>query len=344
MQCDYKFQMSERPREYCDLPVIKGGRCCLHTQGIEHHIAIDLIKSEIQNKSHWLEGIYLPKKINDLNLSGANMPRAIFEGCHLKNVVLKNANLEDAIFSNSTFYCVSINGSNLKNAKFVFASFKDDGRGGCSVDLRGADLGGADFTNAKLENARLENIIFSRNTDIKRFLDFKNFEENNEQWSAAASIYTTISRAAITHGDIVSEDISNYYSMSCRHRGKINAGRLRPGFHLNNWFLPSLKAGLNGMWWLLQRMVWGYGYKPGRLLASIPVIVFIFIFPLLLGGNISFMQALMLSAKSFLGMGHNDISIQRTLIDVITVFEGFIGAIFVSLFVVSLSARYFRKN
>ena len=344
MQCNFKFQMPGRPREYCGLPVIKDGRCCLHTRGTEETIAIDLIKSEIKKKSHWLEGIYLPQNINNLNLSGANMPRANFEGCLLKYVIIKNANLESAIFSNSILYCVSFNDSNLKKARFVFASFEDDKRGGWSVDLRGADIGGSDFTSAKLENARLESTIFSRNTDIKRFLDFKNFEENNEQWDAATSIYTAMSRAAIMHGDIISEDTSNYFSMSCRHRKMINAGQLRSGFRLNNWVLPSLKAGLNGIWWLLQRVVWGYGYKPGRLLVSIPIIVSLFVFPILLYCDISLTQAFMLSAKFFLGIGINSMSFQGTFLDIIAIIEGFMGAIFLSLFVVSLSARYFRKN
>lgn len=339
--CQYEFKMPGKPRQYCGLPAQDGNFCCLHSSDQSDAGYIKVLLDEVRRPDHWLEGARIRHDLKGLVLSGASMPRAVFEGACLESVMLDFANLEGALFRSTRLSSVSFAHSDLRHAVFDRAVSKSVAE--YSVDFRDADLGGASFEGAKIGDARMEGVIFSKPTEVSVLLSSPSFEENTGNWDAAAAIYSTIGKRAREDWDILTEDRSSFSAMECKHRRMIASAPVVGNSYFRNWIVPTLNGGVRGIWWYLQRVIWGYGYRPIRVLSSIIVAILIFAILFALLGTSSVIDAVLLSAQSFFTVTYNNCSPTNKVCEALGVFEAFVGATLVSLFVVSLASRFMRR-
>ena len=345
--CEFVFRMPGRRRDKCDLPVVDENRCVFHARSLKAENFSSLLITEIQRSNHWLEGICVSGELANLTLSGAQMPCALFEGTHLESVSLDRANLEGAVFRSASFRNVALCWSNLKDVIFDRAKFISDGD--CSVDFRYTEMGGASFEGTELIDLRLEGITLSKQTKVSRLLNASICEERNGDWETAASIYITLGKRAREDWDIVSEDRATFAAMSCRHRRAIDSGP-RGDSYMATWIIPTLKSGVRGLWWYLQRTVWGYGYRPLRLVSFmlLTIVLFSSLFTFFYHHagqriNSSLLNGFLLSIQSFTTVTYGKSIPANKLCEILGSFEAFFGTILVSLLIVSLAARFMRR-
>lgn len=338
--CQYEFKMPEKPRQYCGLPAKDGGFCCLHSPDRSDTDYIEFLINEVRRPDHWLEGARIRHDLKGIVLSGARMPRAVFEGARIESVTLDFANLEGAIFRSTQLSNVSFAHSNLQHAVFDRAASRSIAE--YSIDFRDADLGGASFEGAKIDDVRMEGVIFSKPTEVAMLLSSTSFEEKTGNWEAAAAIYSAIGKRAREDWDILSEDRASFGAMECKHRRMI-ASPPAVGNYFLNWIVPTAKGGLQGIWWYLQRVVWGYGYRPIRVVITILLTILVFAFLFALLGDSSPIDAALLSAQSFFTVTFGKSLPSNKICEALGTIEAFVGTTLVSLFVVSLASRFMRR-
>lgn len=141
MGCTQHFSHPERPRDRntCGLLAGSDGLCVFHSSRVEPGFVQELI-NEVKKPNHWLEGALIKVDLSRVHLSGARLPRAVFEGIHLIGVALDYALLEDANFRSATLEGTVLYGSNLRRAIFDTATLRPAAN--FPVDLRNAELGG----------------------------------------------------------------------------------------------------------------------------------------------------------------------------------------------------------
>jgi uncharacterized protein YjbI with pentapeptide repeats len=269
------------------------------------------------------------------------MPRANFEGAKIESSLMDRANLEGAIFRNAVLSNVSFCHSNLQDAIFDRAVFKPIDE--YSADLRDADIGGTTFLGAKIDAIRFQGIRLSKPTNVYLLLNSLSFEEQIGNWDVASTIYTAFGKRAREDWDILSEDSATFAAMTCKHRRIIHAGPITSKSYFRNWIVPSVKEGPKGIWWFLQRIVWGYGYRPINIATVILATIALFSAMLFLAGVTSILDSILLSTQSFFTVTFGKIVPPNKLCEAIGTFEAFLGVILVSLFVVSLVARFMRR-
>lgn len=326
-----------------------------------------MLVQEIQDPDHWLEGAQIKQNLSGVCLSGANLPKANFEGLTLTNVDLSKALLEEAIFRSSTLEGTLLNGSNLSHAIFDTATLQDVDRS--PVDIRNADLGGASFTGSNLKSLRLLGVQFSAPTIVKPFLKMTLFEMEAGSWDEAAAIYYVLGKRAAKDGDFDSTDKCSYLAMTCRHRKVIKTGPLTRKYQLLNWVIESLRAGLVGFFWLIHRYIWGYGFRPWRILIVwISIIILFWIIFFFAGvepniaeatfvnnltatnfsnsveqNNSALFDTLVLSLSTFVTLDSYDIKPSGTFGGLARVAEAYLGIIFIDMFLIALAGKYVRR-
>lgn len=101
----------------------------------------------------------LSMDITGLQLSGADLTKALFLQCRMDGADFNGARLDEAVFLTATGSRVNFSGAHLKNFRAVKDSRLDKANfTGASLqkaNLRGTDLGAATFTNANLSDADL---------------------------------------------------------------------------------------------------------------------------------------------------------------------------------------------
>lgn len=339
--CQFPFIMQNRPKNKCDLPIYDGHFCKLHSPSASNEDRLILLYEEKQKYGHWLEGIFLQCDLKKVNLSGVRMPRANFEGANIESSRMDRANLEGAIFRSAVLSNVSFCHSNLQDAIFDRAVFKPINE--YSVDLRDAEIGGATFLGAKIDAIKFQGISLSKPTNVYFLLNSLNFEKKTGNWEAASTIYTAFGKRAREDWDILSEDLANFEAMTCKHRRIIHAGPILRKSYFRNWIVPTVKKGPKGILWFLQRIVWGYGYRPLNIAFVILTTIVLFSVMLFLAGGTSIIDSILLSTQSFFTVTYGKILPPNKLCEAIGTFEAFLGAILVSLFVVSLATRFMRR-
>lgn len=140
-------------------------------------------------------------------------------------------------------------------------------------------------------------------------------------------------------------------AMTCRHRWAINAAPIRNESHFYDWLVPSFTNGFKGIWWYLQRIVWGYGYKPFRLLFVILFIIFFFASIFILLGCFKaynplrqILYSILLSTQSFFSMSYGLTNPTNKYFEALGTLEALIGTILVSFFLVALTVKYMRRS
>lgn len=136
----------------------------------------DLTKEECLQRIH---GIHLSKdlrgaKIDEVDISGANLAFADLSEANLKKSILKNtnfnradltkANLEGAILYQADLRDAKLANANLKNANLTRADLKKASLVGANLNnaaLIEADLSGANLTGATMEGAKLDGTVLS---------------------------------------------------------------------------------------------------------------------------------------------------------------------------------------
>ena len=346
--CQYLFQMPGRPRERCNLATHHGDNCIFHSHTSNTKEFFEKLEKEIQKADHWLEGIIFHHDLKNINLTYSKMPQANFAGINLEFVSLDHSNLEGSIFRNSKLEGVSFYSSNLQDVVFDLAKFiKSENT---IIDFRDSEIGGATFTGVNFSTLRLQNIKISKPTRITYFLNSSIFEFKNGNWDIAAYIYSTLGDRARKDWDNLSEDKATFMAMTCRHRRIIKAAPVFNFPSIKNWIVPTFNEGLKGILWYLHRVSWGYGYKPFRLIICMVSVIILFATFFLLFNSLNsestihiFINSLLLSTQSFFSMTYGKIIPTNKIGETLGTFEAFIGTVFVSLFVVSLTVKFMRR-
>src|SRR6266478_6845496 len=97
LKCSWRFTHPGCPRPLCGLQAGPAGLCIFHSDGHEPSSERALLE-EVAKPDHWLEAARIKQLPPGVNLSGAKLPRANFEGTTLVNVILKDALLDGANF------------------------------------------------------------------------------------------------------------------------------------------------------------------------------------------------------------------------------------------------------
>jgi hypothetical protein len=208
------------------------------------------------------------------------MPRARFNGTGIRNVVFDWALLDGASFGGCTLSTsTSFRHSTLSDAAFGEETVLD------TVDFRWSELGGVRFGEAKLILPALYGATFGRLTDVDPLClgQCREAGEPNPDWRQALSVYATLRATAAAYGDFANAEWCAYQMMTCKHRHVIGAHhRLHRSEYAwakrvwADWLRPSLGTGPRGWAWLIHRTVWGYGYRPMRLVPYMLVCVVVF--------------------------------------------------------------------
>jgi uncharacterized protein YjbI with pentapeptide repeats len=344
--CKFQFKMNGKPRNYCNLDVSENGYCIFHSTSVKGSNYKETLKKEVERTDHWLEGVQITEDLTNINLTGAKMPRANFEGISIKGVLLDYANLEAAIFRSAVLSEVSFYSSNLQGA--IFDRAKSNGE--FSLDLRCSDIGGTSFIGSKFKTFKLQDVIISKPFRTTYLLNSSIFEEKNGDWESAAYIYSTIAERSRKDWNNQAEDEAIFRAMTCRHRRRIKANPIVPNSYIRNWIIPSIRAGATGLFWYLHREIWGYGSKPLRLftIMVLTIVGFATLFAITDGVVSKNYQGLLsnsifFSIQSFLSMTYGNILPKSKFSEALGTLEAFIGLSLFSLFIVSLSAKLIRR-
>jgi hypothetical protein len=341
-QCTSSFYHKDRPRNICELNAGSDGLCIFHSDNKCEEFPDKLIEAVKNNL--WLEGAKINCNLIGATLNSANLPYASFSGEFI-GVDLSNSILENAIFIRSTLSNVFIRQANCKKTKFYFTNFKADK--GFSVDFTDTELGGCLFSNTTIQGIRLAGASFSFQTDLSEFLTF-NFKEFDEGlWNESASIYSVIGKRAFDDGDDDSASRASYQLAVCRHRFLINAGIIDHKNFWNSWIRPTIHS-RKGYWLLCHRYIWGYGLLPIYVIWSSCVIILLFalfIYPWLSFSpkNSSLLNSFIISINTFAGIGDSLYKPDELLSDLFVGTEALLGNIMVSLFLVTLVGKYFKR-
>jgi uncharacterized protein YjbI with pentapeptide repeats len=353
MTCSWLFVHPDAPLPNCNLPSGPDGLCIFHSPSFVPDFVREF-SDEVARPRHWLEGARIKTDIVGILLSGAKLPYANFEGRHLIRVALDRSLLEGANFRGAVIEGVVLNGSNLRRAAFDRAILRPDDT--VPVDLRDTELGGVSLTGAKLRHVRLHGAHFSEQTEVSHLIESPTFEMHTGAWDHAATIYSVIGRRAAEDWDSRSEQTCSFLAMTCRHRRAIVASPLSEGWSSQNWLKPTLSAGLPGIAWALHREGWGYGLSPFRVFGTMIAVILsfgLFVFPFAGLTHVShtpeqdhastILTSLILSLNTFVTLTYGRHVPATTFGEVAGGIEALLANILMSLFLVSLTAKYMRR-
>jgi hypothetical protein len=219
--------------------------------------------------------------LENIRIRLANLPYARFEGIKLHSVSFSDTLLEAADFRNCTIQNSSFLRCNLRGAIFdrsVMSSESTD-----LVDFGYSDLGSSSFSGVNLGHVALFGSIFSKPTNIRPFLVHVPYEMITGEWDEAAAVFAAIGRRATEDWDFPSVETAAFLAMTCRHRRAIGAGpfglsRWAMKGVYDNWLVPSVRAGLIGIGWMVNRLIWGYGLRWQYTAMAIAVFIIIYTF------------------------------------------------------------------
>ncbi len=88
----------------------------------------------------WSYTSHVRADLRGVNLSGANLRRAIFDGADLEGADLSGADMRGASFKHANLMKAALDGSDMRNARFLKAKLSLSNMQG--ANMRGADLRG----------------------------------------------------------------------------------------------------------------------------------------------------------------------------------------------------------
>jgi hypothetical protein len=219
-------------------------------------------------------------------------------------------------------------------------------------------LGSSSFSGASLGHLALFGTTFSKPTNIRPFLVHVPYEMMTGEWDQAASVFAVIGRRATEDWDFPSVETAAFLAMTCRHRRAIRAGpliarsqRAIDGVY-ENWLAPSLRAGLIGIGWMVNRLIWGYGlrwqYTAMAMAVFIPLYtLFVYCFTrLICVSGCSGLRILDLSVfalNTFVGLTYSPAIPQDWWGHLVAGCAAVTGNILRGLFLVSITAKYLRR-
>lgn len=332
----------------CGLLAGPDGYCIFHSDGTAPEFLQALIE-QVSNQC-WLEGARIKQDLTHVDLSHARLPRANFEGVKLVNVVLNDALLEGSNFRSATLEGVLLNGAKLRGAAFDMAILRKAHE--TPVDLQNAELGGVSFSGATLQYPRLLGCRFSQPTAVTPLLETPCFEMKTASWDDAATVYAILGKRAADDWDFPSAELCSYLAMTCRHRRAISAGPLPERHQWLSWvasaFTINPKDFFSRSFWVLNRVLWGYGLLPSRAFLTMLFVIVVFwisFFPFAQVEQTSFRltDTLILSLTTFFSLSYGTLVPSDMFGEIALIVEALFGKVLLALFLVSLAGKYLRR-
>jgi len=278
------------------------------------------------------------KKVEGLNLSGADLTRADLSNANLFDTDLSGADLVGTNLTGSDLTGANLSGADLTRADLTGARL-------WHADLTGAklvesNLSGVDFWQAKLPGARLwradltgakaltkQNFMFKKNR-IKSSCSI--YEVGH---IAAEETYRTLKRYFISEGRY------NDASWASFKEKKMETAILRKNREIT--YIPVALMGI----------LCGYGEKPQRIISSSFLIIFAYaiLYNLLNLARqsianehvLNFGDYIYFSVVTFTTLGYGDIVPRfSTFYRLLAVSEAFLGAFMMGLFIFTLARKY----
>lgn len=309
LPCKRRFEHPQKPRSRCGLPADSTGYCTFHSLASPPNF-LETLQEEVAKTDHWLEGANLSRRLDRVDLRGAKLPKANFEGSHLTAINLQGALLERSNFRGAQLDGVVFEESNLRQAIFDRAQV---GRcGSAPTDFRGANLGGASFAGSIIHSARLFRAYFPEPTPVGALLQTPCFEMEEGLWDEASTVLSELGRRASGDWDFEFAERAAFLAMACRHKQAIGADPTKASNWYQEWVASTVASGISGWAWLANRLIWGYGLRPVRVVWTGMLVVAIFgivIFPFVnvacppMGcSGIRVVDTLIFSLNTFIGL------------------------------------------
>jgi uncharacterized protein YjbI with pentapeptide repeats len=304
-------------------------------------------KSEMKEGKFWvltqddLRGIqfYNADFSNTNSLPKKSLSYARFYNCDLSNTNLERTelsyatfekcNLENSILAVSGGFNTQIINSNLTNSCLMQSGFID------------CNFSGTDFTGTYFDNTLLKNIEIDSNTifDSKLISNWRDKHISNKQ---KQELLRSI-RIAFSNAELWDNMDEFLFEEKLANRKYTLWNNLKNDKSINgllDWFSS----------WLIG-FFFGYATKPTRVILTSISISFIYSviyyfseIPLKNNIEISFVESLYFSLTTFATLGYGDLSFNSIypIMRLISTTEAWLGAIFIAIFVVTLSRKVFR--
>jgi hypothetical protein len=307
------------------------------------------LERAVAQPEHWLEGAILSdqKALRQLNLFGAKLPFADFEGVDLSDTVLAEACLDGAVFRGAIVTRVILNSSSLVRAVFAGAIADD-------VQLENADLSDANLEGIRLDGARLMGLRLSQHSTVYGAAWGTIKELREADFRKAVFVLRQLS-LQLRQIDNDQADRFYFLEMTARHLWATRSRVLPDGSwyrRLTCWFAPGgrgLRMVPVCFLWALHRWIWGYAIRPLRTLVWMVCVMLCFTAVFHRVGIAGLSQPtvwddLALSVVTFATLGYGNRTPYGAHGELLGGCEALCGMLLSSMFLVALVNRYAQRG